>query len=609
MKRIGLLLTLSLCLAGNTGKAQDRTDQPQVIPQFSPQSKAPARGERDRSMKVIDARSARTSQVNHFTVVGAVDSSAVFTSNEPRLSVGDLIEAAGGLAPEASGSVRIVNQGRSRTQFIFGQDNKLAVYPGEIVVVVPRINGPMASDIGPIIPVVCLGLASHPVVLPLDQRLQSVPKLVQQLRQPTEVAAKTRVLHPLGPVGGGELAPGAILAFDPASLDQNGLQMAQQFDPMPEPVPFGEAPESELPKVTPGTPGALSSPDRDSSDLALAPESSGSETALQAMEVTDLPPPLTATADSAPTPLFSNPQPTPFEPLAEAAAPVQQPAALTLIPEPFVSEFKPSPVTVAAVPNTAEQTSWIYRDKEPEPTLAEPVSDSSAANAELEPFPMDVLEAEALEPANASMNFSGLWAIATGIGLLALACFGLCVVWSRWEDKAALNAVLPETAAKPMPAPPVPAFVEAPQPEAKTPLEQLVDPDLKVVEEPVAIAASTVVHGEPVGHRAMYVHEAHASVSKPHFLKQRNRGTATANVLGDERRLREDLRSLTRRQRIDADVMLSVDGETADPVDMEPPVEERVRPEYDVVQPEPASVSRGGALERVLRAHNREARG
>src|SRR5262249_48381094 len=146
---------------------------------------------------------------------------------EGRLTVGDLIQAAGGLAPEASGSVRIVNQlGRPRTQFIYGQDNKLAVNAGEIVVVVPRSNGPIVSStMGPIIPVVCLGLDTRPVVLPLFQELQSVPLLVQRLMQKPEIIPRIRILQPLG-LATGELAAGTIIVFDRATIDQTELLTA-----------------------------------------------------------------------------------------------------------------------------------------------------------------------------------------------------------------------------------------------------------------------------------------------------------------------------------------------------------------------------------------------
>ncbi len=155
----------------------------------------------------------------HYTIIGAVARSGAFHSNESSVSLEQLLNAAGGLSPNASPTLKVLRNQQIRFQILFDPrqpDPANRLQPGDVVIV--TATGGVPSTI----PVACLGLLDRPVVLPLDPTIQTVNELTHRLLQSPEAARMAAVVSPQGDIQG-RLTPGTVVIFSPGSIDRYPL--------------------------------------------------------------------------------------------------------------------------------------------------------------------------------------------------------------------------------------------------------------------------------------------------------------------------------------------------------------------------------------------------
>ncbi|HWL10699.1 MAG TPA: hypothetical protein VNQ76_19990, partial [Planctomicrobium sp.] len=178
-----------------------------------------------------------------YTVIGAVQQSGAYHSQDDAVALDQLIAAAGGLTPDASPTLRIVRAGQVRFQVYYDPSqpnpaNRLS--PGDIVI---AISTPAATR-PTTVPVACVGLLDRPVVLPLDPAIQTVNELTARLGQPQEAARVAKVISPTGDAHG-RLYPGSVVIFPASLVDRLPLEqpgfLPPSFDLKPFTVPNEKA--------------------------------------------------------------------------------------------------------------------------------------------------------------------------------------------------------------------------------------------------------------------------------------------------------------------------------------------------------------------------------
>ena len=583
----------------------------QLQAQSYPGSGREVSAENRREMTVVDGHPEPEIAPGYFVVVGGVKRSGVYISDEAKVSVNTLIQAAGGLKTESAVPVRILSGQRPPIQVFFDGDVDETVRPGEILVVTETSTGPSDPRFKRTVPVVCLGLIDRPVVLPLKEEIANLPALVLNLEQKPEVAASVKKIDPAGRGSAENLSSGTVVIFDPATIDHIRLKLAEEFPPA---VSLKAAlsggvvkPETStsFEQREPGLPPGLTVRDFSTGSDALA-----------------APPRLPAPQDSNPVqpPAFLGDSNVTIE--GPDSAPIELPPAMNRLPAP-AAELATAEATALEVPGasevSAQPTSFeLAVIPEPEPTPAEPVptpvepvpsitapeptvtATPAVAAPEIDPVvvantspvlttpdsPESKDETDRTDTLSASphRNQSGLLPIAVFVGVLTALCLGACLVWSRYdnmkyqeEHKAMTAKVTPEPTTSAQPAP---VF-------AHTTLEDVVDRALPVASEPVELSAEIPLHGEAVGHKRLILHPAHDDIPKPKFVSRKPGGRRTVSAAASvDRELREVVRN-TMPQR--------------------PELTSRPAPHmdttaYDVVQPEASgSGSIEGALERALR--------
>ena len=222
-----VLAAVSVLAMGQASWAQQFAGGERLDPQATPNG----------SMRVITAFQ-ESAEPKYFAISGAVVRPGVYSAKNGRLTLQQLVDAAGGLKPEASPSLRVLRNGHARLQIQYDPAKPGAavpLFPGDVVVAISNQPSVSSSAEGPLfVPIVCLGLLERPVVLPLDPRIRSVADLVHELWQPKELANTVQVLDPSGRRESKWLASGMILVFDPNQVDHHGLS---QTRPLPDAIP------------------------------------------------------------------------------------------------------------------------------------------------------------------------------------------------------------------------------------------------------------------------------------------------------------------------------------------------------------------------------------
>ncbi len=531
------------------------------------------------------------------TIVGAVKRSGVYETSGLTVCLKDLIEAAGGMTEKASPSIRIIRGGYLRTQLYYSEQCTDDLKPGDIVVVVSQpaafSDEVVKSDL---IPVVCVGLDTRPIVLPLEPSIATVRHLSQRLLQTQELADSAIVLDPLGRRLQSTLVPGSIVFFKTDQLDLAALDQVKQKQPFPAMLPMTPPKpqaETELEAVIPPVSAMLQVHN------FPAPEMKGNS---QQHHAEVLPPVhagvghLSVSTDQpevAPTPIFNAPisvltVDSPQEQMQTAQITVEassqnfqsqtEQLQLPVMPtfqQQSVAENTTSSLTIVSEEPSGNQSisyqthSSNIENHQPEPTLAEaePVENMTPAtanaeteqsfgkseqsaevvNAPLPPYeekPVDnfsskafsltALEAQAASPDHASQSWIP---VAIGVGLLAALCLGASLLWSRYDYQQTRRMFEAQHTRQ---------TSESSSQTPKTELEAILDHSIPMIEEQVLIPENIALHGEAVGHRRMILHEKHMQMQGPHFARkpdeQQNKPVVSASRY-DERELRKTLKA------------------------------------------------------------------
>lgn len=164
---------------------------------------------------------------SYFTVVGAVRFPGTYSSDDAQVLLSDLIERAGGVNQDATGTIRLLNDRRSE-QVAFSADlPPVSVTAGSTIVVESNRSGPhrAAADEPTVTDVACINLLDRPVVLFLTPGYESVAKVLDSLGQPPELQSSLQVISSQRGLAAGRsmLTSGAVLIFDPAQIDRAAL--------------------------------------------------------------------------------------------------------------------------------------------------------------------------------------------------------------------------------------------------------------------------------------------------------------------------------------------------------------------------------------------------
>lgn len=494
-----------------------------------------------------------------YAIVGAVRQSAVYVSAQAPLPVWRLVEAAGGLEPDAGPTLRIVRNGSSRFQINFDpnhprQDDLLL--PGDIVVVAVRPGAvPAPADPRTTIPVACIGLTDRPVVLPLDPTIVTVNELLRRLMQPAEMARTVRVIDPPLKSQTQELVPGSVVFFDSRGVDRQPLEQAGA---LPAPVNLDQP-------AAPATMSQLPTREETSALPLLLPSDPPSEGLISASTWIKLP----AAAPREPQPL---PVSTPGEPanslVAERMHAAPQGEAIPEFDAPFLpadttaqgeSGLNTAPVTGPAPPPPLELE---IPQRGSQQTAVIPQAAPAAAVLQQQPSPVTIDEDQAGSLPRAESSSAGtasqadfgeelasapiassnpapgnLLPLLGGAAVLLIAGATLSLVWSRWlHAPRGARIVSPTQSSRPVVSHAIP----------HSPVGDLIHGAVPIVEEPVIPAPLWPLHGVVVGHKRIILNSAHDKLEGPHFIKrdhQRTRPTVAARSAAmNERQLRRSLR-------------------------------------------------------------------
>ncbi len=559
-------------------------------------------------MKVVERQNSPETTPT-YTIVGAVVQSGVYSTGKQPFTVGKLIDAAGGLRPDAQPTLRVIRRGDVRFQIALPSNPSAAedeLMSGDIVVVASRTPERDAAGTTNVVPVACVGLVDRPVVLPLDPSITTVQELTRRLGQPAQVGQSARLITPNRHATPSHLIPGSVVFFDPQRIDRVPLQ-TPGF--LPDLINLDEVRTSAFPGILPA-------------DAELPPDVPAAEIVQQASGDMITPPQLEFVAGTNPV-QQSGRTVTPLEHQSLSVPPLQTSAELPQTASPASSQIPaelsqalelfsmdsagPAPKVVQTLeaPAPAAQESRLVQTvnaAQASDSHTEVISLSSDQSISLDQTgaqtsPGSSSVATATTPSNRTPTISGpagnlanKTAVSeTTVGVTAAATAktssettdstaeGSSSQWGtfgHWVMTGAAISALAgivlilslvlfgpsgDTSSSPVPGllnPPesIPSAaatetVSAPtKTTANTPLEELLNRSIPIVEEGVAIPESRPLHGKVVGHRKFIVNAAHAGPTGPHFgtlekIPGRSKEDRNRRIVSEEH-LRKSLREL-----------------------------------------------------------------
>lgn len=537
-------------------------------------------GPRRSRMKVVETIGDDTS---YFSIVGAVQRSGVYTAQEPSISIGRLVRAAGGTSDAAGPHILVVKNG-GRPVRLFARDpaqSEDILFSRDVVIVVPSSENVRTGGDEPqsqTVPVACLGLTARPVVLPLAREIRTKEELVGRLQQPASLTRHVQVIDPHGRTATNQLVAGTVLVFDSRFVDRTPLASTEAFPPA---VPLVEsstpdADRSVQPDIhTPAPHHAAVTRRPDRHDESGSRNDAG-RTPPRTLHAPSMVPPLTAenddTGSEVPVPVNAF-----FQPTTGPAPSEQDPEQ-----EGDRSAEPPAQSGSRNDEKSPRREAALSRETETEAADGEGAASFDGGDH----AQAATGDASAPLPAAARTGSSNLLVLGA-IGLLIATGAGVSVLWSlngNGDEKASneegsvqdeadsmslsdsqnptasgidtvdpsdstCNApsadstrVIPdegipcpdpdhrETGQDETPAAPAPAPVTI---GAVVPgrLAELLNPSLPVIEEPASLPENLVLHGEAVGHRRIILHEAHPALTGMHFRKPVAQDSEMAAVL------------------------------------------------------------------------------
>ncbi|MCH7989075.1 MAG: SLBB domain-containing protein, partial [Planctomycetes bacterium] len=168
---------------------------------------------------------------HYFTVIGAVRVPGVYEYSSGLPTLADVIHAADGLTSEASGTIRIVREGKVSRQMFYSPDSEMRLLSGDILILDKSLSGTQGggrSSTGyesqSLVQIVAVNLIHRPVVLSLPSELATLERLVTDLNQSPNIIPTVKILQAKtsGHVGSSgnsatfRLISESVLIFNPA---------------------------------------------------------------------------------------------------------------------------------------------------------------------------------------------------------------------------------------------------------------------------------------------------------------------------------------------------------------------------------------------------------
>ncbi|WP_437188173.1 hypothetical protein SH668x_001603 [Planctomicrobium sp. SH668] len=540
-------------------------------------------------MRVVEVSPATTDErtPSYFTIIGEVKASGVFKSLDRSIPVGQLVQAAQGLTPKASNTIRIIRNREVRYQFQFTPEGAGAaevVLPGDVVVVVPRQLAPSEKFTPPEeIPIACIGLLDIPVVLPLHPSIVAVEQLKKLLEQQAGPQLPVMLIQPIRGLNEGALVAGTVVVFDPKAVDRLPLRRPGA---LPEPTELPAERTSAFPGVRPmnfvappDVPGAEVI-QRASADM-IQPNPGTLQTADNTQRVMSEPSQNQLTLD---LPIISDsnmesPRTTESpvvsqRPTTTDAMPVNLAQALNQFSE--KPSEAPAPSTVTTIPPSYHHVTDSNANSAP---AKQPLTTAlSTSGSSVPPFSSERTSSPALVdnsgqsatpakvPTNSGSDESSASTPSAKLRYLALAGLALCLfiaigatiamTLDMKSNKLILNeiaegskSVRPDSSQPPIDLLP-PQVVVAPK--RQNVVEQILDRKLPVVEELVAVPSQWPLHGKVIGHQRIILNQRHEQLAGPHFSSNQSdhpkRPLPTASL--SEREIRERLKEVFRKANV-----------------------------------------------------------
>ncbi|MEZ6065848.1 MAG: SLBB domain-containing protein [Planctomycetaceae bacterium] len=585
----------------------------------------------------------------HIAVAGAVQQPAVYSVSSA-VTFNDLIDAAGGPAPDASATVYVVRGGRVLQGFYDptrrSQEDPVGPLTDQDVVILRPLPGvrtahfqsvrtasdaPLAgsgvrppSDVRPAY-VVCLNTTTRPVLLPLSPADASLEVLLYGLlRLPREIDhTQVSLMPPTGqPPRDGTLQDGTVVVL-PASWLQQG--MIRPVEPFPPAIPLSSTSTHAVPIDAPRAKDAAA----DANPVDPATEQHGPSLS----DNPGLAPGLS------PGRQLLDPIEIPGVPFVVGRPPVQPPRydADVVAQEPRLNSPSLSPtVNASRVEDADHRTTHVptlFRERNPQPI---DLTDETSTDSRVLPAAATMTTTRGTPAHSATIRdrlpertaaaYTGSRSDSLTVGRAMSA--STSVASNTREQPAAIDGEAAKSAPQNGSSWPVVigTFVaaivclggsyfwsrrdrqqlrslrhqayagvareEASDLQREAPLQQLINNRLPVVEEPAGADVLVPLHGKTIGHRRLIFDTAHAEARQPHFLAREDGSRA--------RRQMEHLAAAavpTRARKVEsqpvateATVTPSAAHSPADttkrPVTTARPTGSRVR--YDIVEPETA---------------------
>ena len=214
----------------------------------------------------------------HFGIMGAIAQPGVYFHAEQRITLGELLQMAGGPTPAASSAVRIVRQGRGGMQAFLSPESKHEIMNGDVILLETKrpagksglreypaaatsggapasSNATSGASPSPIAYLAFVNLQPHPIVVPVPSDQATLQAVMKWLHQDEESPPFVRVIAPspaLRPSPGRPadqqlLENGSVLVFDPATIKRERLPA---FPPVIGQVPTSDPAMVPAPQAT-----------------------------------------------------------------------------------------------------------------------------------------------------------------------------------------------------------------------------------------------------------------------------------------------------------------------------------------------------------------------
>jgi hypothetical protein len=396
----------------------------------------------------------------------------------------EFLKFAGGITPSASGSLRVIRQGRS-SQFFLSSKLNLQLLPDDLIIVeskqfvAGRQNGNTSAANGwqrnagtmsaapapPIVQIGLVNLISRPVILDIPSEQANLAQVLSLLHQPVAGNAEVTVIKP----GSGvqnvsveqafetSLSTGVVLVFDPATVNSAVLPR------LPNIIRAGDNADPAV------TNASAESDSRQTTVSATEPASGAEPTAHGALRVPQETLPGSSDASNA----ISNPESAEVSPAASRAETIAEPASDAQSSESLNKspDFQP-------LPDAADEKSPAT---EPVAAIAQP--------------------AKSIWP----------WLLVTGI---VAGCIGIALrLRSRHRSQRVATPAIGQPVAPP-----------------ENSLELLISGVLPIVEEALQLPYECEIFGRPV-ETSPYRTDPAQELSGPHYVPQPNSSTAPPIVV------------------------------------------------------------------------------